>query len=139
MEAVCRMVTPYELARTESLVAAPRQLQFQHDSSNHVLVSENAAVGEERESPSPRVVNYPPTWGLFIFQLSHAIIPTNHTCELPVRRKARTVNLGFQSSIRNECSRFSLQYCHVENPRSSNEYQRTWSRPSSSEAEIHER
>src|ERR1035437_8676191 len=45
----------------------PRQLQFRHDSSNHVLVSENAAVGEERESPSLRVVNYPPAWGLFIF------------------------------------------------------------------------
>jgi hypothetical protein len=36
--------------------------------------------------------------------------------ELPVRRKARTVNLSFQSSIRNECSRFSLQYCHVGKP-----------------------
>src|ERR1022692_2297762 len=45
----------------------PRQLQFRHDSSNHVLVSENATVGEERESPSLRVVNYPPTWGLFVF------------------------------------------------------------------------
>src|ERR1039458_8518610 len=44
----------------------PRQLQFQHDSSNHVLVSENAAVGEERESPSLRVVNYPPTGGVFV-------------------------------------------------------------------------
>src|ERR1039458_2198614 len=45
----------------------PRQLQFRHDSSNHVLVSKNAAVGKERESLGLGVVNYPPTWGLFVF------------------------------------------------------------------------
>jgi hypothetical protein len=45
----------------------PRQLQFRHDSSNHVLVAENAAVGKERESLGPGVERHPPTWGLFVF------------------------------------------------------------------------
>src|ERR1019366_705850 len=45
----------------------PRQLQFRHDSSNHVLVSENAAVGEERESPGLCVVHDATAWELFVF------------------------------------------------------------------------
>src|ERR1039457_6206067 len=48
----------------------PRQLQFRHDSSNHVLVSENAAVGEERESPGLCVVHDATAWELFVFRFS---------------------------------------------------------------------
>src|ERR1039457_5475781 len=48
----------------------PRQLQFRHDSSNHVLVSENAAVGKERESLGLCVVHDATGWELFVFRFS---------------------------------------------------------------------
>src|ERR1039458_1062871 len=53
----------------------PRQLQFRHDSSNHVLVSENAAVGEERESPGLCVVNDATAGELFVFRFSGNLAP----------------------------------------------------------------
>src|ERR1022692_3203300 len=48
----------------------PRQLQFRHDLANHVLVSENATVGEERESPGLCVVHDATAWELFVFRFS---------------------------------------------------------------------
>src|ERR1039457_1595675 len=45
----------------------PRQLQFRHDSSNHVLVSENASVGEECESLGLAIAHHSSTGGLFVF------------------------------------------------------------------------
>ena len=54
----------------------PRQLQFRHDSSNHVLVSKNAAVGKERESLGIGVERHPPTWGFLILHVGgHASNP----------------------------------------------------------------
>src|ERR1039458_6580189 len=54
----------------------PRQLQFRHDSSNHVLVSKNAAVGKERESLGLGVERHPPTWGFLILHVGgHASNP----------------------------------------------------------------
>src|ERR1017187_378920 len=47
----------------------PRQSQFRHDSSNYVLVAENAFVRQERESLSSRVEHHPPAWKFLILEL----------------------------------------------------------------------
>src|ERR1039458_9871414 len=47
----------------------PRRSQFRHDSSNYVLVAENAPVSEQGEPLGLRVEHHPPAWKFLILEL----------------------------------------------------------------------